>query len=193
MVLCAFDATTTHPCSLHTAPDATPSAPTTCTLLLAAYSLLLVLLVLWCSGLWHECHSCPSCRSTPSPTPTRPVCLILLFHSWITDTYERSKLAPYATDKAFQAKWRDVKQANKAKLAAYIKETFGDDVPLNALFDIQVRSVDGRPVCCMHAALLCPAWPSISPSLSSSPHCHAPLLCPPLTSRSSVFTSTSGS
>lgn len=32
-----------------------------------------------------------------------------------------------------------MKQDNKARLAAVIKETFGDDVPLNALFDIQVR------------------------------------------------------
>jgi hypothetical protein len=58
--------------------------------------------------------------------------------SWITDTYGLQRLTPYATDKAFQAKWREVKQENKAKLAAYIKSQFGDDVPLNALFDIQV-------------------------------------------------------
>jgi hypothetical protein len=59
-------------------------------------------------------------------------------HSWITDTYELSKLKPYAEDAAFQEQWRAVKLENKKKLAAYIKETFGDDVPLNALFDIQV-------------------------------------------------------
>lgn len=58
--------------------------------------------------------------------------------SWITDTYELAKLKPYAEDKAFQEQWRAVKLENKKKLAAYIKETFGDDVPLNALFDIQV-------------------------------------------------------
>ena len=61
--------------------------------------------------------------------------------SWITDTYELSKLKPYAEDAAFQEQWRAVKLENKKKLAAYIKETFGDDVPLNALFDIQVRRV----------------------------------------------------
>jgi hypothetical protein len=32
-----------------------------------------------------------------------------------------------------------VKQENKAKLAGVVKDIFGDDVPLNALFDIQVR------------------------------------------------------
>jgi hypothetical protein len=58
--------------------------------------------------------------------------------SWITDTYGLQRLTPYATDKAFQAKWREVKQENKAKLAAYIESQFGDDVPLNALLDIQV-------------------------------------------------------
>jgi glucan phosphorylase len=66
-------------------------------------------------------------------------CFVIFYHcSWITDTYELSKLAKYAEDKAFQKKWIAVKQENKAKLAAVIKETFGDDVPLNALFDIQV-------------------------------------------------------
>jgi len=62
----------------------------------------------------------------------------LYLSSWITDTYDLQRLAPYATDKAFQAKWREVKQENKAKLAAYRRSQFGDDVPLNALFDIQV-------------------------------------------------------
>jgi glucan phosphorylase len=69
--------------------------------------------------------------------------------SWITDTYELSKLAKYADDKAFHQKWRAVKQENKAKLAAVVKETFGDDVPLNALFDIQVG---GGGCCCSAAA-----------------------------------------
>lgn len=72
---------------------------------------------------------------------TLPYACGVLSCSWITDTYELSKLAPYATDKSFQAKWREVKQANKAKLAAYVKETFGDDVPLNAMFDIQVGTL----------------------------------------------------
>jgi glucan phosphorylase len=70
---------------------------------------------------------------TPACPPPHPT------HSWITDTYELSKLKAYAEDAAFQEKWRAVKLEKKKKLAAYIKETFGDDVPLNALFDIQVR------------------------------------------------------
>jgi hypothetical protein len=74
-------------------------------------------------------HHC----SLPSPPPTHTYT-----HSWITDTYELSKLKAYAEDAAFQEKWRAVKLEKKKKLAAYIKETFGDDVPLNALFDIQV-------------------------------------------------------
>jgi starch phosphorylase len=61
--------------------------------------------------------------------------------NWITDTYELSKLKPYAEDAAFQEQWRAVKLENKKKLAAYIKETFGDDVPLNALFDIQIKRI----------------------------------------------------
>jgi starch phosphorylase len=61
--------------------------------------------------------------------------------SWITDTYELSKLKPYAEDPAFQEQWRAVKLENKKKLAAYIKDTFGEDVPLNALFDIQIKRI----------------------------------------------------
>jgi starch phosphorylase len=49
------------------------------------------------------------------------------------------KLKKLASDATFQAKWKAVKQTKKAKLAAVIKQTHGDDVNMNALFDIQVR------------------------------------------------------
>lgn len=54
-------------------------------------------------------------------------------------------LREYATDKAFQAKWRAVKQIRKAKLAAFMKKSTGDDVNLNSLFDIHVRPGKGGP------------------------------------------------
>lgn len=46
-----------------------------------------------------------------------------------------------AGDKSFQAKWRAVKQAKKAKLAALLKTQFGEDVPVNAMFDIQIKRI----------------------------------------------------
>jgi starch phosphorylase len=58
--------------------------------------------------------------------------------SWVTDTVQLQKLKKVSTDAAFQAKWKAVKQLKKAKLAAMIKQMHGDEVNMNALFDIQV-------------------------------------------------------
>jgi len=60
---------------------------------------------------------------------------------WIKETTELKKLEKYASDPKFQEEWRKVKQLAKAKLAALIKDTYGQDVNLNALFDIQVKRI----------------------------------------------------
>jgi starch phosphorylase len=60
---------------------------------------------------------------------------------WVSDTYELSGLRKFADDKAFREQWRSVKRQNKAKLAAYLKELTGDDVPLDALFDVQIKRI----------------------------------------------------
>lgn len=60
---------------------------------------------------------------------------------WVSDTYELRGLEKFADDAAFRAQWRAVKRANKAKLAVYLKDTFGDDVPLDALFDVQIKRI----------------------------------------------------
>jgi len=60
---------------------------------------------------------------------------------WITETSELSKLAGYANDPAFQEKWRAAKRANKEKLVKYIKDRTDIDIPVNAMFDIQVKRI----------------------------------------------------
>lgn len=60
---------------------------------------------------------------------------------WITSLENLQQLAPYATDKTFQDKFIEIKRQNKAKLKAWIKENTGFDVPLDALYDIQVKRI----------------------------------------------------
>ena len=60
---------------------------------------------------------------------------------WITSLENLQQLAPYATDKTFQDKFIEIKRQNKAKLKAWIKEHTGFDVPLDALYDIQVKRI----------------------------------------------------
>jgi glucan phosphorylase len=91
---------------------------------------------------------------------------------WITQTKELEGLRKFADDKAFQKEWRAVKAAKKAKLAAYIKEKFGDDVNQNALFDIQVRvrgCVVSCCVCVLCVCVVCVCWRAHAPSLRETP------------------------
>ncbi|GBG13197.1 glycogen phosphorylase [Novimethylophilus kurashikiensis] len=60
---------------------------------------------------------------------------------WVTDTQQLSKLAPFAEDAKFRAKWRKIKLANKARLAALVKRDCGVDFDVNAIFDIQVKRI----------------------------------------------------
>ena len=60
---------------------------------------------------------------------------------WITDTPQLRKLAPYADDAKFRAKWRTVKQANKARLAALVQKDCGVAFDVNAIFDVQVKRI----------------------------------------------------
>lgn len=68
------------------------------------------------------------------PLPLRPACCR------VNDLDKLQGLRKVAEDKAFQARWKAVKQEKKKKLAALIKSMYGDDVPLNALYDIHVRA-----------------------------------------------------
>lgn len=60
---------------------------------------------------------------------------------WIADLSQLAKLKPYADDAYgdFHQQWRDVKFANKQRLADLVKQECGVDFNPNALFDVQVK------------------------------------------------------
>lgn len=60
---------------------------------------------------------------------------------WITDLDQLEKLRPLAGDEDFQVSWREVKQANKARLADNIKSKTGLLVDPAMLFDVQVKRI----------------------------------------------------
>ena len=60
---------------------------------------------------------------------------------WITHLDELKKLEAFADDAAFRADWRAVKQANKERLAAYIRAHTGIELDPAWLFDIQVKRI----------------------------------------------------
>lgn len=60
---------------------------------------------------------------------------------WITDLGQLSKLKPLADDPAFRQSWRDVKQANKVRLAALVQRDCGVTFDPDAMFDVQVKRI----------------------------------------------------
>ncbi len=60
---------------------------------------------------------------------------------WITDLAQLRKLAPLADDPAFQAEFRAVKHANKAKLAAIIAHKLKLEIDPDSLFDVQIKRI----------------------------------------------------
>ena len=58
---------------------------------------------------------------------------------WITDLPQLEKLLPLADDPAAREEYRQIKHANKLRLAAYIKEHNGIDVDPDSIFDVQVK------------------------------------------------------
>jgi len=60
---------------------------------------------------------------------------------WITHLDELKKLEPFTEDAAFRAEWREVKQANKQRLAAWIHAQTGTEFDPSWLFDIQVKRI----------------------------------------------------
>jgi starch phosphorylase len=61
--------------------------------------------------------------------------------NWVSDLPELSKLEAKANDPLFREKWREIKQSNKAKLAAMVKQDCGVEFPLESLFDVQVKRI----------------------------------------------------
>jgi starch phosphorylase len=60
---------------------------------------------------------------------------------WVTNLDLLEKLRPLADDSAFQDEWREVKQANKTRLAANIKSKTAIVVDPAMLFDVQVKRI----------------------------------------------------
>jgi starch phosphorylase len=65
----------------------------------------------------------------------------VLGDSWVTGLERLAELAPLAEDAAFRARFRAVKQANKARLAELIAQHTGLQVRTDALFDVQVKRI----------------------------------------------------
>jgi len=51
------------------------------------------------------------------------------------------KLAPYADDENFVAKFIEIKKDNKQRLREWVKKNTGYDVPIDAMYDIQVKRI----------------------------------------------------
>ncbi len=60
---------------------------------------------------------------------------------WRLDLDQLAKLRPLASDASFRQRFRDVKLANKQRLAAHIAATTGIAVDAHSLFDIQVKRI----------------------------------------------------
>ena len=60
---------------------------------------------------------------------------------WVTRLEELHKLAPYAEDAKFRQRWREVKLANKQRLAELVQRESGVLIDTSALFDVQVKRI----------------------------------------------------
>ena len=97
--------------------------------------------------LWPE----KFCNVTNGVTPRRFVALsnprltqlitASIGDGWLRNLNQLRRLEPLAGDGAFQQEWRDVKLANKRRLAALIELRTGVRVDPASLFDIQVKRI----------------------------------------------------
>jgi glycogen phosphorylase len=60
---------------------------------------------------------------------------------WLQDLDRIEDLENFVEDTDFIKKWKNVKKENKAKLAEHIKEKMGIDIPINALYDLQIKRI----------------------------------------------------
>ena len=91
------------------------------------------------------------CNVTNGVTPRRFVALsnpgltrLISSHigdTWLQDLYQLSNLERFLDDPEFQHQWRDVKLANKHRLAELIKDRTGITVSPESLFDVQVKRI----------------------------------------------------
>lgn len=60
---------------------------------------------------------------------------------WLTNLDNLKQIAPYAEDPTFQKKFMQIKKKCKVRLAKWVKENTGFDIPVDSLFDIQVKRI----------------------------------------------------
>jgi starch phosphorylase len=97
--------------------------------------------------LWPE----KFCNVTNGVTPRRFVALSnpgltqlitnRIGDGWLRDLNKLRGLEPFADEAEFQQQWRDVKLANKRRLAALIKTRTGITVSAESLFDVLVKRI----------------------------------------------------
>jgi starch phosphorylase len=61
--------------------------------------------------------------------------------SWITRLEQLRELTPHADDKELQQRWREVKLANKQRLADMVERDTGVKIATSAMFDVQVKRI----------------------------------------------------
>ena len=61
--------------------------------------------------------------------------------TWKTDLEELKAIRDYADDPEFQARWREVKQANKQRLAEDLKNKTSLNISTDMMFDVQVKRI----------------------------------------------------
>lgn len=62
-------------------------------------------------------------------------------HEWTTDLYELKKIIPLADDSSFQEQFRNIKIANKQRLAHCIQKNLGINIDINSIFDVQIKRI----------------------------------------------------
>jgi len=60
---------------------------------------------------------------------------------WVKDLQHLKKLQPFADQAEFQDRFRDVKRANKERLAKVVKDTTGVAIDASSLFDVQAKRI----------------------------------------------------
>ncbi len=60
---------------------------------------------------------------------------------WVVDLTELDQLRQFADEPEFQKQWRDIKLANKSRLAEEIRERTGIEIPVGMMFDVQVKRI----------------------------------------------------
>jgi len=64
-----------------------------------------------------------------------------LGEGWLTDLTRLRELEPLASDTDFRAEWRDIKRANKARYADYVRRVTGIALDPDTMFDVQVKRI----------------------------------------------------